>query len=80
MITLSVAELKAQFSKVLAAVRAGERIGILYGKSMKPVAMIVPYEPSDLPVRKVGFLDGKVKIAFTSDFDMTEEELLGPGK
>ena len=79
MITLSVAELKAQFSKVLAAVRAGERIGILYGKSKEPVAMIVPYEPPELPVRKVGFLDGKVRIKFMDDFDMTEEELLGHG-
>lgn len=49
MITLSVAELMAQFSKVLAAVRAGERIGILYGQSREPIAMIVPYEPPDLP-------------------------------
>ena len=49
MITLSVAELMAQFSKVLAAVRAGEQIGILYGQSREPVATIVPYEPPDLP-------------------------------
>ena len=39
----------AQFSKVLAAVRAGQRIGILYGQSRVPVAMIVPYETPDLP-------------------------------
>ena len=32
MITMHVSELKAQFSKVLAAVRAGERIGILHGR------------------------------------------------
>ena len=49
MITLSVAELMAQFSKVPAAVRGGERIGILYGQSREPVATIVPYEPPDLP-------------------------------
>ena len=49
MITLSVAQLMAQFSKVLAAVPAGERIGVLYGKSRVPVAMIVPYETPDLP-------------------------------
>lgn len=65
---------------MLAAVRAGERIGILYGKSREPVAMIVPYEPSDLPEREIGFLDGKVRIEFMDDFDMTEEELLGLGK
>ena len=80
MITFSVAELKAQFSKVLAAVRAGEWIGILYGKSREPVAMIVPYEPPDLPECEVGFLDGTVRIEFMDDFDMAEEELLGRGK
>ena len=42
--------------------------------------MIVPYEPVDLPQREVGFLDGKVRIAFMDDFDMTEEELLGLGE
>ena len=80
LVALPLAELKAQFSKVLAAVRAGERVGVLYGKSREPVAMIVPYEPVDLPERDVGFLDGKVRIVFMDDFDMTEEELLGPGE
>ena len=61
-------------------VRAGERIGILYGKSREPVAMTVSYEPPDLPERAVGFLDGKVRIEFMDDFDMTEEELPGHGK
>ena len=77
MITMPVAELKAQFSKVLAAVRRGERIGVLYGKAKEPVAMIVPYEPVVSPSREVGFLDGKVRIEFMDDFEMTEAELLG---
>lgn len=80
MITVHVSELKAQFSKVLAAVRTGERIGLLYGGSREPVAMIVPYEPLDMPARQIGFLDGKVRIEFTDEFDMTEEELLDHGK
>ena len=42
--------------------------------------MIVPYEAEELPERDVGFLDGKVRIEFMDDFDMTEEELLGPGE
>ena len=77
---MPVGELKARFSKVLAAVRAGERVGVLYGKSREPVAMIVPYEEVDLPERELGFLDGKVRIEFMDDFDMTEEELLGLGE
>lgn len=80
MINMSVAELKAQFSRVLTAVRAGERVGVLDGKSKRPVAMIVPDEAEELPERDVGFLDDKVRIEFMDDFDMTEEELLGSGE
>lgn len=73
---LPVAELKAGFSQVLADVRRGERIGVLYGRSKTPVAMIVPYESAVACKRELGFLDGKVMIEFADDFEMTEEELL----
>jgi hypothetical protein len=40
--------------------------------------MIVPYrEVEENKERKLGILDGKVKITFSDDFKMTEEELLG---
>ena len=42
--------------------------------------MIVPYEPPNPAEREVGLLDGKVRIEFMDDFEMTKEELLGPGK
>ncbi len=74
---LPVAELKAGFSKVLADVRRGEHIGVLYGRSKTPVAMIVPYEPAPAGKRELGFLDGEVTIEFTDGFEMTEEEFLG---
>ncbi|MXW02266.1 MAG: prevent-host-death protein [Holophagales bacterium] len=74
---LSVAELKARFSKVLADVRRGERIAVLYGRSKTPVAMIVPWAPASAGRREVGFLDGEVTIEFADDFEMTEEEFLG---
>ena len=80
MVTLHVSGRKAQFFKVLAAVRAGERIDILYGQSQEPVAMIVPYDSPDPLAREIGFLNGKVRIEFTDDFDTTEEELLDLGK
>jgi len=76
--TLPVGELKAQFSDVLERVKQGESFGILYGKKKRPVAMIVPYiDPEEKQDRKLGILDGKVKITFADDFRMTEEELLG---
>lgn len=74
---LPVAELKAEFSKVLADVRRGERIGVLYGRSKEPVAMIVPYEPEPVGKREIGFLDGKATIEFADDYEMTEAEFLG---
>ena len=75
--TMAVAELKANFSKVLEDVRQGQKIGILYGKAKKPVAMIVPYKIEQTAKREVGLLDGKVKIEFMDDFEMSEEELIG---
>lgn len=74
---LPVAELKARFSKVLHNVRRGERIGILYGRSKTPVAMIVPWVPARAGRRDLGLLDGEITIEFADDFEMTEEEFLG---
>lgn len=73
--SLSVGEIKAQFSEVLEKVKRGESIGILFGKKKKPVAMIVPYTEGK-EERKIGILDGRIKIKFADDFKMTEEEFL----
>lgn len=73
---MSVAKLKADFSKVLADVRRGECIGIVYGRLKEPVAMIVPYRPAAVAKREIGFLDGKVTIEFSDDYEMTDEELI----
>ena len=75
--TLPVGELKAQFSEVLELVEKGESFGILYGKKKKPIAMIVPYsEKKTKKERKLGLLEGKVKIKFMDGFSITEEELV----
>jgi antitoxin (DNA-binding transcriptional repressor) of toxin-antitoxin stability system len=73
---LSVGELKTHFSEVLEEVKQGKRVGILYGRTKKPVAMIVPYVEEKAGRRKIGILDGKIKIKFRDDFEMTPEELL----
>ena len=75
--SMSAREIKAEFAKVLEMVRRGERIGVRYGSGQEPVAMIVPYEWARPARRDVGFLDGKVTIDFTDDYEMTEDELLG---
>ena len=72
---MAVGELKTNFSAVLEEVRKGEKVGILYGRAKKPVAMIVPYSEEKKGERKIGILDGKANIQFRDDFEMTTEEL-----
>jgi antitoxin (DNA-binding transcriptional repressor) of toxin-antitoxin stability system len=72
---MTVGEVKTHFSEILQEVKKGKKVGILYGKAKKPIAMIVPYEEGKKK-RKIGILDGKIKIEFRHDFEMTSEELL----
>lgn len=72
--TLSVGELKAQFSEVLEKVKAGESIGILFGKRKQPIAMIVPFRQTKRGKRKIGLFEGKMAIKFADDFKITEGE------
>jgi len=73
---MAVGEVKTHFSEVLEEVKQGNKVGILYGRTKKPVAMIVPYNEEKVTKRKIGILDGKIKIKFRDDFEMTTEELL----
>ena len=74
--TMAVGEIKTRFSKILEEIRHGEKVGISYGRSKKPIAMIVPYVEKEKTERKIGILDGKTRIEFRDDFEMTAEELL----
>jgi len=40
---MSIGKIKAQFSDVLKVVKKGKRVGVLYGRGKKPVAMIIPF-------------------------------------
>jgi len=72
---MSVGEIKAHFSEVLEEIKNGEKVGILYGRTKKPVAMIVPYAEEKKTERKIGILDGKANIIIKDNFEMTAEEL-----
>ena len=75
---LTVAQLKARFSEVLARVEHGENIKVLYGRSKRPVAMIVPIEGAGSP-RRIGVLDGRATFKINGDGKISEEEFLGMG-
>jgi antitoxin (DNA-binding transcriptional repressor) of toxin-antitoxin stability system len=71
----AVGEFKNKFSDILEFVKHGEEIEILYGRSKKPIARIIPI-PQPPHKRKVGFLQGQVSVSMSDDFEMTPEELL----
>lgn len=73
---LSVAEVKSHFSQLLRLVQNGEKIKILYGKSKKPIAMIVPLE-EDKSDRIIGILDNKASFKIHGNGKITEEDFLG---
>jgi len=73
---LTVAEIKTNFSDVLVRVKNGENVKILYGKSKKPVAMIIPIEDINSP-RAIGILDGKAAFKINGNGKISEEEFLG---
>ena len=72
---LTVAEIKTHFSDVLGQVKNGETFKILYGKSKKPVAMIVPIDNNG--PRRIGILDGKAVFKENGNGKISEEEFLG---
>lgn len=74
---MTVGEFKAQFSRALKRVQAGEEIGISYGKNKEIVARLVPKSSVKKSKRKLGIWGGKTKIIFYPDFKMTEQEFLG---
>jgi antitoxin (DNA-binding transcriptional repressor) of toxin-antitoxin stability system len=76
MTALTVAELKTHFSDVLVRVKKGENVKVLYGKSKKPVAMIVPITNTGSS-RKIGILDGKATFKEHGNGKITEKEFLG---
>ena len=72
---MTVGEIKTHFSQILEEVQTGKKVGILYGRAKKPVAMIVPFSKEKKTKRKIGILDGKVNITFKDNFEITPEEL-----
>ncbi len=73
---MTVAEVKAQFSRVLDEVEAGEEIAITYGRKKEVKALLVPQKTKKEGI-KLGILEGKASFKIKDDFKITEEELLG---
>ena len=73
--TMSVGQVKAEFSEVLAGVQRGETVAVEYGRKKKKVAMIVPYR-EDKPRRQLGLLRETASYSWVGDGKITEEDML----
>lgn len=73
--TLTIGNLKAQFSRVIEDIKHGEEITIAYGKKCEKLAVIVPISKFKTKKRKVGILKNKASFKL-KNFKITDEELL----
>ncbi|HAW85255.1 MAG TPA: prevent-host-death protein [Spirochaetaceae bacterium] len=74
---LSVAEVRTNFSSLLKEVELGHEIGIAFGKKRETIAVIIPIaEYKRIKARKLGTLEGKVKVEFKADWSITDEEFI----
>lgn len=76
--TMTVGELKAQFSEVLGQmVKNGEPIAISFGKKKQKIAAIIPYSQLKLQTeRELGLMKG-ARCIIHDDFSLDDEEMLG---
>ena len=74
--TMTVTEFKKHFSEVLSAIKDGETIAVTYGRKKEIIGYFI-HEIPQKPKRTLGILEGKVKVTFGRDWEMTTEEFLG---
>ena len=75
--TLTVGELKTNFSEVLNKIKSGQKIGISYGRKREKVAVIIPYSDYvSTPERSLGLLKDRARCIIHDDFEITEKEML----
>ena len=75
--TLSIAKVRMNFSALLKEVESGNEIGIAFGRKQETIAVIVPIdEYKRIKARKLGTLEGKVKVEFSEDWTITDEEFI----
>ncbi|HRI59866.1 MAG TPA: hypothetical protein PK228_09085 [Saprospiraceae bacterium] len=75
--TLTVGDLKTNFSEVLKAVQLGEEFAIAFGKRKEVIAYLVPKQLRKKEKRQIGIFEGQASAIFKDDFKMTAEEFLG---
>uniref|UniRef100_Q3ASQ6 Prevent-host-death protein n=1 Tax=Chlorobium chlorochromatii (strain CaD3) TaxID=340177 RepID=Q3ASQ6_CHLCH len=74
--TVSVSEACSTLSTLLKEVELGDEIGISFEHQQHTIAVLVPIAKyKKIKDRKLGSLAGKVKVEFSNDWQITDEEL-----
>jgi hypothetical protein len=76
--TMTVGELKAQFSEVLGMIaQNGEPVAISYGKKKEKVAAIIPFNQLNFQgARSLGVMQGYAKCDFSDDAALSDVDML----
>ena len=74
--TLTVGNLKSEFSTVVKEIRSGKKYAVSYGKSKEKVAVIMSFDEYSVKDRKLGLLSKRGKVKFSEDFKITDVDFL----
>lgn len=74
--TMTVGELKANFSEVLDLVQKGEDVVISFGKRKEKIAVLIPFSQYEKKPRTIGLLAGKASYTVKDDFKLSDEQFL----
>ncbi|NBR48287.1 prevent-host-death protein [bacterium] len=75
MLQLPVVDFKSRFSEALEIVARGGTVCVTYKRRRKPVAVLSPPPHKDVK-QKLGMLAGKVHFQISSDWEISDQELL----
>jgi hypothetical protein len=75
--TISFTEFKTNLSSYAELIQHDEELVVTHGRRKKKIFRVLPIAEAKPKKRKLGILDGKVKVKFSKDFKLTTEEFLG---
>jgi len=75
--TVTIGEFKANFSSFAEKIQKGEEFIVTRGQKRKKIFRVVPFRDLKPKKRKLGILNGKVKVKFAKDFKISTDEFLG---
>jgi antitoxin (DNA-binding transcriptional repressor) of toxin-antitoxin stability system len=75
--TVTIGEFKNNLSAYAVQIQKGEGLIVTHGRRKKKIFRVLPIVKAKPKKRKLGALNGKVKVKFSKDFKITTEEFLG---